>query len=68
MNYTEKEREEGKLIIEADPKEIADLVVALQSQPEEKDTVSPLVIFKSHFSEYLQKNIRDTNEEKPDLN
>lgn len=57
-----------KLTVEGTANEIADLVVALQSQPEKKDTVSPLDIFKSCFTEYLQKSIRDTNEKKPDFN
>lgn len=59
------DRREIKLTIEGVPKEIADLVSALQSQPKKTELHSPKDLFEENFTEYLQKNIRDTNEEKP---
>ena len=57
-----------RLTIKGTSKEIADLVSTLQSQPKKVELYSPKDLFEENFTEYLQKNIRDTNEEKPDLN
>lgn len=57
-----------KLSVEGTPKEIADLALAVQSQPKKGELPSPKNVFAESFNEILQRNIHDTSGEKPDLN